>query len=120
MTAVNILTHYNLIGPLPFDRQDAAHEVAVPAPLAGPTGSSRGAERIVIQWWDLNVQRREVSGDSSEFWRTHTLDQLAAAQNVPRVSNLAGIRGIWPQEDLNDGFDLVLRQWRNQSAERPR
>ena len=58
-----------------------------------------------------------ISWSPVGFWLAHTLDQLATAQGVPEVSDVDSIRGIWPQDDLSDGFDVALRQWRSQDAE---
>ncbi len=117
MTAINTLTHYDLVGRFPFEPLSSAYAGALPIPIEWTMDRRSGAKRIVIQWRDLNVQRYEIPDAPNGFWLAHTLDQLATAQGVPEVSDVDSIRGIWPQDDLSDGFDVALRQWRSQDAE---
>ncbi len=118
MTAINTLTHYDLVGRFPFEPLSSAYAGALPIPIQWTMDRRSGAKRIVIQWRDLNVQRCEIPDAPNGFWLAHTLDQLATAQGIPEVSDVDRIRGTWPQDDLSDGFDVALRQWRSQDAER--
>ena len=105
MTAVNILTHFDLAGRFLFNPLSSAYTDTGRAPAERTVRHRSDAESIVIQWWDITAQRNEQSERTCRFWQPHTLDQLAAAQNAPEESSLDGIGGIWPAEHRDDGFD---------------
>ena len=118
MTAVNILTHFDLAGRVLFNPLSSPYTDTGTPPALRTVRDCSEAEAIVIHWWDITAQRNEQSGRICGFWKPHTLDQLAAAQNTPEQSSLDGIGGIWPAEHRDDGFDKALRQWRGQDMER--
>lgn len=87
---------------------------------AADTVKNQASGVIVIRWRGSNVQRSEIPKALNGFWQVETRDQLAAAQDVTEVLNIDSVRGTWPQDDLNDGFDVALRRWRGQDVERHR
>ncbi len=117
MTAVNTLTHYKVVGQFPFEPLGPAYSDDPPAPIEGAARRPSGPEPIIIRWRGLNAQRGELVDGINGFWRAHSLDQLAMAQNVPAAVDVASISGAWPPEDLDDGFAVAFRQWRDQDAE---
>jgi hypothetical protein len=48
-----------------------------------------------------------------------TFAELVAAQGVQPVESFDDIRGGWPEDELNDGFETAVRQWRDDEL-RPR
>ena len=121
MTTANTLTHYEIMGRIPFEPPGCAYAQATPSRVDRPVQPVRpehGAQRIVIHWQDWYAQKREVMETAGEFWVAHTLDQLATEQNVPELSDLSCIMGAWPQDKLNDDFEAALRKWRDQDLGR--
>lgn len=49
---------------------------------------------------------------TGSFWTAPTLDELAVAQGVQPVRSLDEVMGGWPEDELDDGFEQALRQWR--------
>ena len=47
----------------------------------------------------------------TDFWQHHTVDELAAAQNVKAISNVDDLLGGWPGE-VNDGFEEWISELR--------
>jgi hypothetical protein len=63
--------------------------------------------------------RVEQVGDASErFWESLTLDELAKEQCVQNPGSSDELLGGWPEDELNDGFETALLQWREQERER--
>ncbi len=63
--------------------------------------------------------RVEKIGDASErFWKSHTLDELAREQCFQNPGSSDELLGGWPEDELNDGFETALLQWREQERER--
>lgn len=118
MTAVNILTHFDIAGRVLFNPLCSPYTDTGTPPANRTMRDRSDAEAIVIQWWDITAQRNEQSETICGFWQRHTLDELAVAQNTPEQSSLDGIGGIWPEEHREDGFENALRQWRDQDMER--
>jgi hypothetical protein len=116
MTMANTLTHYEIMGRVPFEPPGSAYAQPTPSRVeksVPPVRPEHGAQRPVIYWQDWYAQKREIMETTEGFWRSHTLDQLATEQNVPEASDLSCIMGAWPQDKLNDGFEAALRQWRD-------
>jgi hypothetical protein len=96
----NILKYVRVKGTAERDMQGriAAITIADIEPLA-----SEGNEHLDA------IARPMPSG--TEFWQHHTVDELAAAQGVKVVSNVADLLGGWPGE-TNDGFEEWISEMR--------
>ncbi len=47
-----------------------------------------------------------------DFWTSLTIDQLAEMQDVQPVRSLDDVLGGWPDDEIEDGFEDALAQWR--------
>ena len=68
----------------------------------------------------LDAREGEAAGLLSEdapisldFWKSHTLDELAREQNVKPVTDVKSLLGGWPG-DVDDGFEEEIRRIRHQ------
>lgn len=75
-------------------------------PLRESPGSSKGMKAPTArpQPPPADVQFQEVLA-------------LAAAQGVKAVDSLETLCGGWPEDQLDDGFEVAVRQWRNDKLE---
>jgi hypothetical protein len=48
----------------------------------------------------------------TEFWRRASLEDLARRQGVRPVEHLEELLGGWPEDEVNDGFEVALEHWR--------
>ncbi len=120
MTAANLLTLFDFRGKFLFDPLTCVYTEAMTAPIER-TGQQRDDSRFPhIPWRGLTARRDEQSDGGCRFWQSLTLDQHAAAQNAPEKSSLDVIAGAWPPDGCDDGFDVALRQWRDQGMDRHR
>ncbi len=55
----------------------------------------------------------ESSPQTPDFWERRTAAEHAAAQGVSPVESLDAICGGWPEDELDDGFEIAVRQWRD-------
>ena len=46
------------------------------------------------------------------FWQPLSLEELARRQGVKGIPSPDELRGGWPSDEVNDGFDGALSQWR--------
>lgn len=53
--------------------------------------------------------------DGDEFWRGKSFEELAREQGVRPVERLEDLLGGWPEEEVNDGFEEALLEWRKES-----
>jgi hypothetical protein len=53
-----------------------------------------------------------------DFWRSPTLDQLAAAQGVTELCSFDGLLGGWPEEEKDDNFEETVAKWRKEDVRR--
>jgi len=54
---------------------------------------------------------------STDFWQGATVAELAAAQGVQPVEQLAEVWGdFWPEEESVDDFINTVRQWRREGV----
>lgn len=49
----------------------------------------------------------------TDFWKSYTLDELAAMQNVKPVKDVRSLMGGWPG-DVDDGFEEAIIELRKQ------
>jgi hypothetical protein len=54
------------------------------------------------------------------FWQACSLEELAQRQGVPPLTTGEEILGQWPQDELNDGFEDAVHQWRQSEMEKIR
>jgi hypothetical protein len=66
------------------------------------------------------VRVEATTSDGHEFWQPLTIDQLAERQSVPALSSLDDYLGGWPEDELDDGFEIALVNWREQEREQLR
>jgi hypothetical protein len=55
---------------------------------------------------------------NSKFWQTSTIDELANQQGVARLENPDALLGGWPADEVDDGFESALAEWRTRELER--
>ncbi len=55
----------------------------------------------------------ESSQQGGDFWESRTAAEYAAAQGVRPVESFDEICGGWPEDELDDGFEITVRQWRD-------
>lgn len=65
----------------------------------------------------------ELSIDESaigihRFWQGKTLAELVEIQGIQPISSFESLRGGWPEDQLDDGFEDELQRWRRQRSER--
>jgi hypothetical protein len=51
-----------------------------------------------------------------EFWSGPNLEELAKMQDFRPVERLEEVLGGWPEEELQDGFEVELSGWRHERA----
>jgi hypothetical protein len=54
----------------------------------------------------------------AEFWRGASLDDLARQQGICPVEHLEDLLGGWPEDEVNDDFEIALERWRQESLPR--
>ncbi len=52
-----------------------------------------------------------------EFYRGYTVEELARAQGVQPVERFETLLGGWPSDELNDGFEDAVAEWRGQNLD---
>jgi predicted DNA-binding antitoxin AbrB/MazE fold protein len=50
--------------------------------------------------------------DNQTFWADPTLEELVEQQQTPILYDVGMIPQIWPESDLNDGFEEAYKDWR--------
>jgi hypothetical protein len=58
--------------------------------------------------------------DADSFWHVWTIDELAALQGVEPIRSLDDVLGGWPEDELDDGFEDAVSQWRAADPENRR
>lgn len=48
----------------------------------------------------------------NDFWKSKTLDQIIQEQGVKPIKSIDDLKGGWPQDELDDGFEIELQKWR--------
>lgn len=56
---------------------------------------------------------------AGEFWTSLSWDELAELQNVRPVERIEQVVGGWPPDEIDDGFEEALVQWRRRGTEAP-
>jgi hypothetical protein len=57
--------------------------------------------------------------ESDEFWQNRSIEELEAMQGLSGPTDLNRIFGGWPEDQLDDGFERVLEQWRAPESDGP-
>lgn len=71
----------------------------------------RDVEVIVVEEEPAPVQPA-MPPDSTAFWQSRSIDQLAAAQQVRAPSSADDLAGDWPEEDSLDAFLKFVQEAR--------
>lgn len=50
-----------------------------------------------------------------EFYRGYTVEELARAQGVQPVDCFETLLGGWPLDEVDDGFEGAVAEWRGQT-----
>jgi hypothetical protein len=58
---------------------------------------------------------RKIEPTLTDFWQGASLEDLARQQGVRPVERLEDLLGGWPEDEVNDGFEIVLERWRQES-----
>jgi hypothetical protein len=58
--------------------------------------------------------RRAFAGAAGEFWHGLSFEELAQLQGVKPVQRIESVLGGWPAEEVEDGFEAELAEWRRQ------
>lgn len=61
---------------------------------------------------DGTLVRIEVDNASGDFWKNHTLEDLAREQGVGPIKSADELAGDWPEEDSIDEFLQLIREVR--------
>lgn len=60
----------------------------------------------------LPTQSGPGQGIPGEFWKHKSVEELIKEQEVLPVLRLEDIMGGWPEDELDDGFEIAYRAWR--------
>jgi hypothetical protein len=60
-------------------------------------------------------RHRDIPGTSGEFWHGLSFEELARLQGVKPVDRIETVLGGWPANEVGDGFEAELADWRCQS-----
>jgi hypothetical protein len=63
------------------------------------------------------VRVEAIAFPPADFWRSTTLDELAAGQGVTAPASVEELVGGWPVEELNDKFEQEFTRWRELELE---
>ena len=55
--------------------------------------------------------------ETQSFWRATDIEELARTQGVSLVRSLDAVLGGWPDDELEDGFEQAVQQWRSAELE---
>lgn len=65
-------------------------------------------------------QSKKPGPASTEFWRSPTVEELAAEQGVKPVTDVSKLKGdFWPEDESMDEFLVWLRKLRRGEGGRP-
>lgn len=84
--------------------------------LEGAVRLPEGTE-VQIRLLDLPAGAESALTPHS-FWESPTLQELAEAQRVTPVRQSEELVGGWPEDQIDDGFELEVRRWRDSDLER--
>lgn len=60
-------------------------------------------------------QIRKTAPPVADFWQGASLEDLARQQEVRPVEHLEDLLGGWPEDEVDDGFEIALERWRQES-----
>jgi hypothetical protein len=63
------------------------------------------------------VRVEAIAPPAADFWRSTTLEELAASQGVSAPASVEELVGGWPAEELNDDFEQAFTRWREQELD---
>lgn len=55
--------------------------------------------------------------DAAAFWKSMSFEQLAATQRVTVPQSFEEVLGGWPDDEIDDGFEDAIRDWRQADRE---
>ena len=58
---------------------------------------------------------RKVEPPMAEFWHRASFEDIARRQGIRPVERLEDLLGGWPEDEVNDGFEVALERWRQES-----
>ena len=58
-----------------------------------------------------------VAAGAPDFWESCSLDELARRQAVPVPAAVEEMLGGWPDDEINDGFEMAVASWRERELE---
>lgn len=58
------------------------------------------------------------SPESDEFWQNRSIEEIAAAQGHPGPVKFEDLLGGWPKEEIDDGFEEALEEWRTPESDK--
>jgi hypothetical protein len=50
---------------------------------------------------------------SDEIWDPPSLEELVRRQGTEPIDDPEELAGVWPEDDLDDGFEEEFRKWRS-------
>lgn len=53
----------------------------------------------------------------TDFWQSHSLDDLAEQQGVSTPRSFGDLLGGWPTDELDDDFEKAFLEWRERELE---
>ena len=56
---------------------------------------------------------------SVDFWQGASLNDLATQQGVAAPGPNDEVGGGWPEDELDDGFEIEVVRWRRRELEQP-
>lgn len=63
---------------------------------------------------------RVESLEAPAFWQSLSIDELARQQSVRSFAMVEEAPEGWPSDELDDGFEVALRRWRDEEMDDPR
>ncbi len=58
-----------------------------------------------------------ITTASADFWRSSSLDEIAARQGVSAPRSPGDLLGGWPSDELHDDFERAFLHWREREQE---
>ena len=74
-------------------------------PLVGKT-----VEIIVLE----DAEQTAPRPAESDFWRSPSLEEVTAVRGKKPPVDFDQLKGGWPEEEVNDGFEEAVDRWRRE------
>lgn len=98
---------------MPQAKVSEDYQVTIPEEILQEVPLKPGQGVRVTAWAGVITLIPESSPQANDFWESRTAAEHAAAQGVKPVESLDEICGGWPEDELDDGFEVAVRQWRD-------